>query len=56
MATTIGKEIDKKFIAEDFTGNLGEMRELEQFNTLPPHLREFINELYDLAVDAIVSE
>ena len=55
MATTIGKEIDKQFVAEEFTGNLGEMRELEEFNSLPSHLRKFINELYNMAVD-IVSE
>lgn len=52
---TIGEKIDKYFVAEDFTGHLGELRELKQFNKLPPHLQEFINRLYNIAFD-IVSE
>ena len=52
---TIGKRIDEEFVAEDFTGMMGELRELEEFGYLPPHIKEFMNKLYDMAAE-IVSE
>ena len=53
---TIGKKIDKEFDAEDFTGMLGELRELEAFEYLPLHIREFMNKLYDMAAEIVCEQ
>lgn len=51
---TIGKKIDEEFVAEDFTGMMGELRELEKFGYLfPPHIRDFVNRLYDIAAEIV---
>lgn len=50
---TIGQMIDKKYTEEDFTGMLGEIKEMDEYYAFPKHVIEFLDSLYDMGAKLV---